>query len=33
MKNIKTQLFAVLIGLSAAAVPAAEIGPRHGQSL
>ena len=31
MKNIKTQLFAVLIGLSAAAVPAAEIAQGTGK--
>ena len=31
MKNIKTQLFAVLLGLSAAAVPAAEIAQSTGK--
>ena len=31
MKNIKTQLFAVLIGLSAAAAPAAEIAQSKGK--
>ena len=31
MKNIKTQLFAVLLGLSAAAAPAAEIAQSTGK--
>ena len=31
MKNIKTQLFAILIGLSAAATPAAEIAQSTGK--